>query len=117
MGLEIDTELRETSSSTTLFKIIPHNKEEALANIKEALSIYLQAPSMDDFEIQTTEFKDMVVTQWQANIFHLKSQLAISKTMLQAKDTLIENLQLSNYQYRQIIEHNLLQSRQKKTRN
>lgn len=104
IGIEVDTELKQVSNSTTLFKITPLNKEEALTNIKEALSIYLQAPSMNDFEIQTANFNDIAVSQWQANIFHLKSQLAISRTLLQAKDALIENLQLSNYQYRQIVE-------------
>ncbi len=62
IGIEIDTELTETTNSTTLFKIIPHNKEEALINIKEALSIYLQAPGMNDFEIQTANFTDSCIT-------------------------------------------------------
>lgn len=103
MGIEVDTELKEELNHT-LFKIVPKDKAESLNRIREALSIYLNAPSNKDFQIQLANQTDIAVKQWEANYFHLKSQLSLAHSLLQAKAATIEMLQLSNYQYRQQLE-------------
>ena len=74
-----------------------------MGNIREALSYYLNAPSTEDFHNQVSQYDDISIKQWEANIYHLKAQLSLSKTILHAKNATIEALQLSNYQYKQLI--------------
>jgi hypothetical protein len=64
----------------------------------------LSAPSIKNFEVQIGDNDDIAVKQWEANIYYLKSQLALASSMIQAKDTTIEALKLSNYQYEQLLE-------------
>jgi hypothetical protein len=103
MGIVVDTELKEELNQT-LFKIIPKDKDESLDRIREALSIYLNAPSDPNFQVQVSNQTDIAVKQWEANFYHLKSQLSLATSIIQAKDSTIEMLQLSNYQYRQLLE-------------
>jgi hypothetical protein len=103
MGILVDTELKEELNHT-LFKIIPQNKEESLHKIREALNIYLNAPNSKDFEISISTQNDIAAKQWEANTYHLKSQLALATSILQAKESTIEMLQLTNYQYKQLLE-------------
>jgi hypothetical protein len=103
LGIIIDTELKE-ELNYTLFKVVPTNKEESLDKIKEALNIYLNAPNDNNFHIQASNQTDIAVRQWEANVFHLKSQLSLAGSIIQAKDATIEMLQLSNYQHRQLLE-------------
>ncbi|HSY61789.1 MAG TPA: hypothetical protein VK796_07925, partial [Cytophaga sp.] len=103
LGIIVDTEIKEELHHT-LFKVIPSNKEEGLDKIKEALNIYLNAPNDNSFHIQAINQTDIAIRQWEANIFHLKSQLSLAGSIIQAKDATIQMLQLSNYQYKQLLE-------------
>jgi hypothetical protein len=103
MGIVVDTELKEELNHT-LFKIIPKDKNESLERIREALNIYLNAPSDPSFQVQVSNQTDIAAKQWEANVYHLNSQLALAKSIIQAKESAIEMLQLSNYQYRQLLE-------------
>lgn len=103
MGINVDTELKEELNHT-LFKIVPKDKEESLDKIREALNIYLNAPSDNAFQIQIANQNDIAVKQWESNYYHLKSQLSLATSIIQAKDAAIESLQLSNYQYKQLLE-------------
>ncbi|MCC9134863.1 hypothetical protein ACFSKU_19830 [Pontibacter silvestris] len=107
MGIKVDTELKEELNHT-LFKIIPANKEESLERIKEALTIYLNAPNAHNFQAQISNQTDIAAKQWEANFYHLKSQLSLATSIIQAKDSTIEMLQLSNYQYKQLLESHSL---------
>lgn len=103
MGIVVDTELKEELNHT-LFKIIPKDKDESLDKIREALNIYLNAPSDKAFQLQLSTQSDIAAKQWEANIYHLKSQLSLANSIIQAKESTIEMLQISNYQYRQMLE-------------
>lgn len=113
MGILVDTELKEELNHT-LFKIIPKDKDESLDRIREVLNIYLNAPNERNFQIEISNQTDIAVKQWEANFYHLKSQLSLATSIIQAKDTTIEMLQLSNYQYRQLLEsHNTKKGNEK----
>jgi hypothetical protein len=103
LGIAVDTEIKEELHHT-LFKVVPNNREESLDKIREALSIYLNAPNDNTFHSQALDQKDIAVRQWEANIFHLKSQLSLAGSIIQAKDATIQMLELSNYQYKQLLE-------------
>lgn len=103
MGIFVDTELKYELNQT-LFKITPKDKNESLEKIREALDIYLNAPSQESFQIQIASQLDIAAKQWEANVYHLKSQLTLANSMIQLKDATIESLQLSNYQYKQTLE-------------
>lgn len=103
LGIDVESQIIEEPNQT-LFKITPKDKSEALSRIREALDIYLNAPAADNFPVQAAEFGDISVKQWEANIYHLKSQLAIANSLLQMKDATIEALQLSNFQYKKTID-------------
>ena len=103
IGIDADTEIKEELQQT-LFKVIPTDKNQSLDQIRQALSVYLQAPSDNTLSTQFANNSDIAIRQWEANIFHLKSQLALATSIIQAKETTIEMLQLSNYQYKQLLE-------------
>ncbi len=103
MGIVVDSEIKEELNHT-LFKIVPKNKEESLDRIRETLHIYLNAPNDKNFQVQAANQNDIAVRQWEANIYHLKSQLSLATSIIQAKESTIEMLQLSNYQYKQLLE-------------
>ncbi|MDR6563753.1 MULTISPECIES: hypothetical protein [unclassified Arcicella] len=103
IGVDADTEIKEELQQT-LFKVIPTDKNQSLEQIRQALSVYLQAPSDNTLSTQFANNSDIAIRQWEANIFHLKSQLALVTSIIQAKETTIEMLQLSNYQYKQLLE-------------
>jgi len=103
MGIIVDTELKEELNHT-LFKIIPKDKKESLEKIREALKIYLNSPNEKNFEIQLSTQTDIAFKQWEANFYHLKSQLSLTSSIIQAKDVTVEMLKISNYQYKQLLE-------------
>lgn len=100
IGIEVDTEIKEEEYNT-LFRVTPMNKNESLSKIKDALQVYLNAPEFDSLNMSAEN--DVAIMQWQANIMHLKSQLTLSNSILQLKEATIQSLQLSNYQYQQLI--------------
>ncbi|MET3035321.1 hypothetical protein ABXT08_04420 [Chryseobacterium sp. NRRL B-14859] len=103
LGIPSNTEIKE-ELNYTLFKVTPQDKNESLEQIRQALTIYLNVPN--DISAHITYQSDISIKQWEANIYHLKSQLALSTSIIQAKDTTIEMLQLSNYQYKQLLKIN-----------
>lgn len=103
IGIEVDTEIKDELNNV-LFKITPKDKAESLERIQKVLSIYLDAPNNTNFQYELARENDIAVKQWEANVYHLKSQLALATSIIQAKDATIESLQLTNYQYRQLIE-------------
>lgn len=102
MGIEAETEIQENIQKT-LFKVIPKEKTASLENIRNALDVYLNVPGLSDFEYSIANNSDMAVMQWNANVMHLKTQLMLVNSALQMKNATIETLQLSNYQYQQIL--------------
>lgn len=103
IGIEADTEIKE-EAHRTLFKVIPKDNNESLDNIKEALLLYLSAPSFDSAFLQNQINQDIAVMQWDTNIFHLKTQLTLANSILQLKDATIQSLQLSNFQYQHLLQ-------------
>jgi hypothetical protein len=78
-----------------------------LDKVRQALDIYLRLPDTPSFAAEAGKHPDLAVQQLRANILHLQSQLMLAAASLQAKDATIEALQLSNYQYRQLISSEL----------
>jgi hypothetical protein len=102
LGINVETEIKEQAHST-LFKVTPNDKNEALDKIKEALEIYTNAPALNDLQFQNMNNGDIAFMQLQANVMHLKSQMMFANTALQMKDATIEALQLSNYQLKAMV--------------
>jgi hypothetical protein len=90
LGVEADTALTHEAGQV-LFTVTPNDKAHALDKIRQALEIYLKLPVSK----LTDEDRDIVTQRLAANIYHLKSQLALSQAMLQTKDATIEAKQLT----------------------
>lgn len=103
LGIEVDSEIKDELNHI-LFKITPKDRTESLERIQKVLAIYLDAPSNATFQNELARENEIAAKQWEANIYHLKSQLALATSIVQAKNATIESLQLSNYQYRQLLE-------------
>lgn len=103
IGIEVTNSITEEEGKT-LFTVTPADKDEALSKIKEALDIYLAIPHQPGLEVAASEFLDPGVQQLMANIHHLKGQLMLHQSIIQAKEATIQTLQLTNYQMTQIIE-------------
>lgn len=105
LGIQVTSKL-DSKEGTTLFTVIPKNSEEALSNIKELLDAYLKFPETNNIEIISSNYTDVSVQQLIANIYHLKSQLLLSNSIIQNKDATIESLKFTNYQQSLIINSN-----------
>ena len=94
LGIPADTTIKE-EMNRVLFTIKPKNREQALEVIYETLAVYLSAPGMDlaDYRQDST----IALTQWKANMLHLKSQLGLTRALLQAKDATIQSMELTTY--------------------
>lgn len=97
LSIEVDAEVKDHLNKT-LFKVTPRDKEESLEKIKDALAIYLSSPTNPEFERQIQDNANVAALQWQANVYHLKSQLALSQGLLELKDATTNQLKLSNFQ-------------------
>jgi hypothetical protein len=95
LGIEADTLIKENAGKT-LFTVTPKDKEHALENIHRALQLYLEAPSENMNSLAPST--DIAHMQWKANILHLRSQIEMSRAIIQAKDEAIEALKIVNYQ-------------------
>ncbi len=102
LGIEAEADVRHEASKM-LFSVTPEEGHEALDQIREALEVYLQIPGAPDFEVDPSSMDEIAVRQLQANVHHLKGQLAIASATLEAKNATIEVLKLSNYRYRQLL--------------
>ncbi|WP_212002637.1 hypothetical protein [Chitinophaga sp. HK235] len=103
LGIEAETEIEE-KEGTTMLKVIPENKEEALSHIREALAVYLAIPGSQEFGELSKNMHDIALAQLRANVLHLQSQWEMAKALLQMKDATIGQLQLCNYQYKQLLD-------------
>lgn len=103
IGIDADTEIKEEANQT-LFKVTPKDKTESLEQIRQALAVYLDIPNHPDLIVQDDAQNNIAISQLQSNVFHLKSQLALATSVLQAKEATIEALQLSNYQLKQLVD-------------
>ena len=97
LGIEAETEIKEQAKST-LFKVTPKDKNEALDRIKDALQVYFNLPGISETDFANMNNGDMAFVQLQANIMHLKSQLIFANATIQLKEAVIQTLQFSNYQ-------------------
>lgn len=112
LGIEVASKL-DSQSETTIFTVIPKNSEEALSNIKELLNTYLKLPETNDIEILSSNYSDISVQQLIANVYHLKSQLMLSNSIIQNKDATIESLKFTNYQQNLILNSKSNQNEEK----
>jgi hypothetical protein len=102
LGIEAGASIKHEARQV-LFSVTPSEGAEALDRIREALDVYLRLPDSPEFAAQASAYGDIAVQQLQANIFHLKGQLALSRAVLQARNAQIEALQLSNFTYQQLL--------------
>ena len=102
MGIEADAKLEE-EPHRVLFAVTPRTGQEGLERIRDALDAYLRLPDAPDMAGLVARYPDTAVDQLYANVLHLKSQVVLAKSALQMKDAAIESLQLSNFQYRQLL--------------
>jgi hypothetical protein len=101
LGIDAEAGIREEAGQV-LFTVRPADGVSALGRIREALTVYLDFPSNPEFGSTVAEAGDVAARQLQANVLHLQSQVVLAQALLQAKDTTIEALQLSNLRLRQL---------------
>lgn len=104
-GIEISSVL-ESKNGDTFFTVKPKNSNEALSNIRDLLNFYLSLPDLQNLEIITKDYNDVSVQQLLSNIYHLKSQLFLAHSIIEAKNATIESLKFSNFQKQTYIEEN-----------
>jgi len=102
LGVKAKVELKE-DARTVLFSVTPMNEATALEQIRQALDIYLHLPGTAGFSETAAAYPDMAVQQLRGNILFLESQITFAKSAMQVKDAAIEQLQLSNYEYRRLL--------------
>jgi hypothetical protein len=102
LGIEADAELKE-DAQRVLFSVTPRDGADALDRIRTALGAYLSLPESDAVHTGIVHNGDIAMLQLDANVMHLKSQLALANAVQQAQGATIESLQLSNFQYRQLL--------------
>lgn len=103
LGLNAKTTI-ETEAQSTLFTVTPEDPSQALSQIRDALNIYLSLPEMPDVELSSKNYNDIGVQQLISNVYHLKSQLILAHSIIQAKDSTIENLSVINYKHKVLLE-------------
>jgi hypothetical protein len=102
LGIDADAELKE-DAQRILFSVTPRDDSEGLERIQEALQAFLSIPISSEFNDYAAITLDIAGQQLSANVMHLKSQLALARAIDQAKNATIETLELSNFQYRQMM--------------
>ena len=100
IGIEATTDILHKEKEV-LFSVTPANQDTALAQINEALTIYLRLPSIDSFNDEASRVPGIAVRQLQANVFHLQSQLQLASAIVEAKDETISALRTLAYPKRQ----------------
>lgn len=102
LGISTSSEINHVNNST-IFSVIPEDKEQALEVIADSLACYLSLP--DELEHYTSQIKnkDISLMQLESNVFHLKSQLMLAQSVLEAKNATIQSLTLTNEQYERLL--------------
>ena len=103
IGVSADSNI-STHLGQTIFTVTPANKNHALELIKDTLNMYLSLPSNPEIMQINIINQDIGVQQLFSNIQFLQSQLMLGNAIIQAKDTSIKSLEISNYQLKQIID-------------
>ncbi len=85
LGIEANAQLKGEATKV-LFTVTPREHTEALERIREALDLYLRIPTVPEFGLATKGFTDAAVSQLQANVLHLQSQVLLAKALLEAKE-------------------------------
>jgi len=102
LGIRADSELKQHAGSV-LFSVVPKDGPSALADVKNALEIYLQLPDNLEFREAASQLSDVAVAQLQANVFFLRSQLELARAVVQAKDATIQSLNFTVFQQQQLL--------------
>lgn len=102
LGIEADAELKE-DAQRVLFSVTPRDGADALSRIRSALDAYLSLPESDVVHTSVVQSADIAIQQLEANVLHLKSQLQLASAIQLAQGAAMESLQLSNFQYRQLL--------------
>ena len=112
--LGIDTTVKlDAQTKNTFFTVIPKNSNDALFKIKELLDIYISLVDEPNLEMVSYTEYDLSINQLLSNVYHLKSQLVLLNSILQAKDATIESLKFTNYQQTLLIELNSKKNEEK----
>lgn len=93
LGVGATSELKHEAGQV-LFTVTPTDTRQALDKIRTALEIYMRLPSSPVSNLSGAD-SEVAIQRLVANIYHLKSQLALSQAMLQAKDATIQAHQLT----------------------
>lgn len=103
LGVEATSELKHIAGQV-LFTVTPVDKHDALDKIRAALDLYLDLPSARNLQTD----KEIAILRLNANVDHLKSELALTQAMLQAKDATIQAQQISISYQQQVINANVI---------
>lgn len=106
LGIDVTSKI-DSQLKNTFFTIIPNDSSEALSNIRNLLNIYLSLPEAPDLQPFVGNYPDVGASQLIANVYHLKSQLAMANAVIQSNDATIESLKFINYQKTLFIESKL----------
>ncbi|HEY2496989.1 MAG TPA: hypothetical protein VGK24_07965 [Candidatus Angelobacter sp.] len=107
LGIKANSEIKEDAGHI-LFSVTPADGPNALGKIKDALEAYLDLPRNPEFNATAEEFSDIAVSQLKANVFFLKSQLALAQATLETKNATIEALNFTVFQQRQLLTESVL---------
>ena len=98
LGIEADAEIHSTAAEV-LFRVTPREGSEALDQIREALSAYLQLSAVGTEIFEATPYTDVAVIQLIANVDHLRGQVRLARAeaglyraQIEAKDVTIQML-------------------------
>ncbi|NRR93365.1 hypothetical protein HSX10_17460 [Winogradskyella undariae] len=106
LGIQASTSIEQEAQSI-LFMVTPQDPSQALSKIRDALNIYLKLPEVPDLEKYSSDFNNISVHQLVSNIYHLKSQLLLSQSVIQAKDATIASLNFTNYQQQLLLSNSI----------
>lgn len=90
IGIDSKAEIKE-DVNRILFEVEPNDKTIALKRIKEALAIYISLIDCEELQFYN-DYSNVAVMQLQSNIYHLKSQLMLAKTIIDQQRISIELL-------------------------
>lgn len=94
IGIDATSETKE-DAGRILFSVKPKDTSTALITIQEALQVYTNLP-FSNFQKYSYDTNDTAIKQLEANINHLKEQIALSVATMKTSKA-IELLALNNY--------------------
>ena len=102
LGIEASAEVKQQTQQV-LFTVVPDSGEQALQQISEALQIYLSLPTALPAVPAPTSNDDLALVQLHRVVEHLRAQTGLLRAQLEFNDATIDQLRLTNYQYRQTV--------------